>query len=41
LADFSPEQIFSFDLSRDGKRLAFARGTIIRDVILITDTSNQ
>lgn len=41
LADFSPEQIFSFDLSRDGKWLAFARGTIVRDVILITDTSKQ
>ena len=41
LADFSPEQIFSFDLSRDGKWLAFARGTIIRDVILITDTNKQ
>jgi Tol biopolymer transport system component len=38
LADFSPEQIFSFDLSRDGRWLAFARGTIIRDVILITDS---
>jgi serine/threonine protein kinase/Tol biopolymer transport system component len=41
LADFSPEQIFSFDLSRDGRWLAFSRGTIIRDVILITDTSKQ
>jgi serine/threonine protein kinase/Tol biopolymer transport system component len=38
LADFSPEQIFSFDLSRDGRWLALARGTIIRDVILITDS---
>jgi len=41
LADFSPEQIFSFDLSRDGRWFAFSRGTIIRDVILITDTSKQ
>jgi len=41
LADFSPEQIFSLGLSRDGKWLAFARGTVIRDVILITDTSKQ
>ncbi|MCA1602542.1 MAG: hypothetical protein LC776_13155 [Acidobacteria bacterium] len=38
LADFKPEQIFSFDLSRDGKWLVFTRGTIVRDVILITDS---
>jgi len=38
LIDFNPEQIFSLDLSRDGKWLVFTRGTIIRDVILITDS---
>lgn len=41
LADFSPEQVFSFALSRDGKQLALARGTFIRDVVLISDTSKQ
>ena len=39
LADFSPEQVFSLTLSRDGRTLAFSRGTVIRDVVLITDTS--
>ena len=41
LADFSPEQVFSFAISRDGRTLAFSRGTSIRDVVLITDTSRQ
>ena len=41
MVDFSPEQIFSFAVSRDGKQFAFARGTIVRDVVLITDTSKQ
>jgi eukaryotic-like serine/threonine-protein kinase len=41
LTDFKPEQIFSLDLSRDGKWLVFTRGTILRDVILITDTGKQ
>jgi len=40
LADFNPEQIFDVAIASDG-RLAFARGTIIRDVILITDTGSQ
>ena len=34
-------KILSFDLARDGKWLAFARRTVIRDVNLITDTSKQ
>ena len=38
LADFRPERIFSLDLSRDGKWLAFVRGTTVRDVVLITDS---
>lgn len=41
LTDFKPEQIFSLDLSRDGKWLVFTRGSIVRDVILITDTGKQ
>ncbi len=41
LMDFTPEQIFSLDLSRDGKWLVFTRGTIVRDVILITDSGKQ
>jgi eukaryotic-like serine/threonine-protein kinase len=41
LADFSPEEIFSLALSRDRKWVAFARGTVVRDVILITDTSKK
>lgn len=32
---FTDQQIFSFDLSRDGKRLAVSRGTITTDVVLI------
>jgi Tol biopolymer transport system component/tRNA A-37 threonylcarbamoyl transferase component Bud32 len=38
LADFTPEQIFSFAISRDGKSLAFARGTLLRDVVLISES---
>ena len=38
LSDFIPEQIFSFAVSRDGKSLAFARGTLLRDVVLITES---
>lgn len=38
LADFSPDQVFSFALSNDGRQLAFARGAVTRDIILITDS---
>ena len=38
LSDFIPEQIFSFAVSRDGKSLAFARGTLLRDVVLISES---
>ena len=38
LADFNPDQLFSFALSSDGRQLAFARGTVSRDIILITDS---
>jgi Tol biopolymer transport system component len=37
LTDFNSEQIFAFDLSRDGKQFAFSRGTIVNDVVLIKD----
>jgi Tol biopolymer transport system component len=40
LADFNPELIFSFVIAPDG-RLAFARGTRVADVVLITDTGGQ
>jgi eukaryotic-like serine/threonine-protein kinase len=38
LADFNPDQLFSFALSTDGRQLAFARGAVSRDIILITDS---
>jgi eukaryotic-like serine/threonine-protein kinase len=37
IADVSPDVLFSFAWSRDGKQLAFGRGTITKDVVLITD----
>src|SRR5262249_53875408 len=37
LTDFKTDQIFWFDFSRDGKRLALSRGTQTSDVILIRD----
>jgi len=37
VTDFKTDQIFSFDLSRDGKQLALSRGTQTSDVILIRD----
>jgi serine/threonine protein kinase len=37
LTDFKTEQIFWFDLSRDGKQLALSRGTQTSDVILISN----
>jgi Tol biopolymer transport system component len=36
LTNFRTDQIFAFDLSRDGKQLAIARGTSPSDVVLIT-----
>ena len=35
--DYKAERIFWFDLSRDGKQIALARGTESSDVILIRD----
>jgi serine/threonine protein kinase/Tol biopolymer transport system component len=37
LTDFKSDQIFSFDLSRDGRQIAFSRGTVINDVVLISN----
>ena len=38
LADFNPDELFSFALSTDGRQLAYARGAVSRDIILITDS---
>ncbi|HEX6625814.1 MAG TPA: hypothetical protein VF064_19010, partial [Pyrinomonadaceae bacterium] len=35
LTDFKTDRIFSFDWSRDGKRLAVSRGVVDSDVVLI------
>jgi Tol biopolymer transport system component len=37
LTDFKSETIFSFDFSRDGKQLALSRGSVINDVVLISN----
>jgi Tol biopolymer transport system component len=37
LTNFSSGQIFSFDLSRDGKQFAFSRGSVIDDVVLVSN----
>ncbi len=37
LTDFTSDQIFWFDWSRDGKQLACSRGTETSDVVLITE----
>ena len=37
LTDFKTDVIFSFDWSRDGKQIAYSRGTEDRDVILISN----
>jgi eukaryotic-like serine/threonine-protein kinase len=36
LTDFKSDLIFYYDWSRDGKRLAFARGLVTNDAVLIT-----
>jgi len=40
LTNFKSDLIFSYDWSRDGKKLALARGSRIRDVVLIRDITN-
>jgi Tol biopolymer transport system component len=37
VTNFTSDQIFSFAWSRDGKRLAVARGTITNDVVLVSN----
>jgi Tol biopolymer transport system component len=37
LTAFDTGEVFSFAWSRDGQRLAVARGTVNTDVVLITD----
>lgn len=37
LTNFPTDQLHHFDLSRDGKQLALARGTVISDVVMISD----
>jgi hypothetical protein len=37
LTDFNSERIFWFDWSRDGKALAYARGGVTNDVVMISD----
>jgi len=37
ITDFKNDEIYTFDLSRDGRSIALARGNVIRDVVLIND----
>jgi serine/threonine protein kinase/dipeptidyl aminopeptidase/acylaminoacyl peptidase len=37
VTDFQSDWIFGFDYSRDGKQLAFLRGNVINDVVLISN----
>jgi Tol biopolymer transport system component len=41
LTQFKSEQILFFNWSLDGKSLAITRGSTIRDVVLIRDSTNQ
>jgi eukaryotic-like serine/threonine-protein kinase len=41
LIDFKPDRIFSFAWSTDGKQLAIARGSVNKDVILISNFKDQ
>jgi serine/threonine protein kinase len=41
LTDFKSEQMVFFNWSRDGKDLAFTRGSPIRDLVLISDSTNH
>jgi serine/threonine protein kinase/Tol biopolymer transport system component len=38
LTDFKSDSMFSFSWSRDGKQLAYARGSVTSDVVLIRDS---
>jgi len=37
LTDFTSDEIFWFDLSRDGKATLFSRGHISKDVVMISN----
>jgi len=37
LTEFKPDELWARGTSRDGKFIAFARGTVTSDVILISD----
>jgi len=39
--DFSPDRVFGFAWSNDGKSMAVARGSLIQDVILISNAKEQ
>jgi Tol biopolymer transport system component len=39
LTDFKSDQIFDYGWSLDGKQLAFSRGQVSRDVVLLTDAT--
>ena len=41
LTNFKSDLIFSFAWSRDGKQLALARGTLNKDVVLISNFKDQ
>jgi eukaryotic-like serine/threonine-protein kinase len=41
MTNFTTDQIFSFDWSRDGKQMACSRGYVTTDVILIKDQKRQ
>jgi Tol biopolymer transport system component len=38
MTDFKSDLIFYYDWSRDGKRLAYARGLVTNDAVLITNS---
>ena len=40
LTSFMTDQTFSFAWSRDGKRLLLSRGTVVTDVVLVTQLSS-
>jgi Tol biopolymer transport system component len=38
LTDFTSDNIYSFDLSRDGRQLALARGFVSSDVVVMSES---
>jgi serine/threonine protein kinase/sugar lactone lactonase YvrE len=41
VTSFTSDQIFAFDLAKDGKSMVLARGTVSNDVVLIADASSR